>query len=160
MECLYQSLFQCKLDLDFQIKNLSLIYLQFQSLFQWKLDLDKEQPSFLEWAFSSFNPCFSGSCSLTIFQGHELDEEVCFNPCFSGSCALTMTKNTRQDFGISFNPCFSGSCALTETIDVYVDGVLTFQSLFQWKLRFNPSAIKIGDITGFLALSLYAKTPT
>ena len=85
---------------------------------------------------TSFNPCFSGSCSRMKMSAKEAFRRERFNPCFSGSCSrmihLEGQMAPRLDVSIlvlvdlaheqrlkalslngmvRFNPCFSGSCS-------------------------------------------------
>ncbi len=89
--------------------------------------------------FTCFNPCFTGSPTLTEFNGEcrtiaslfqslfywksysnmatnlSMKYQRGFNPCFTGSPTLTPILNYKkliEDYG--FNPCFTGSPTLTK----------------------------------------------
>ena len=131
---------------------------KFQSLFSWNLPSDSERfffsyliifvsiLVFLELAlgsgpntseypsFSSFNPCFLGTCPRIAqkWMVQELSREfqslfswnlpsdaagvwatlspLCFNPCFLGTCPRIWAGVVIPNAEEGFNPCFLGTC--------------------------------------------------
>ena len=91
--------------------------IMFQSLFYWKLLCDTifSNCSIVN---TSFNPCFIGSCSATIYNIRHMCDDECFNPCFIGSCSATAVFLFKDIQKQSFNPCFIGSCSATWTMEM------------------------------------------
>jgi len=70
---------------------------------------------------TSFNPCFTGSPTVTELEVESSEISNRFNPCFTGS--PTVTCSTRRDLQIyqsSFNPCFTGSPTVTRIVSTFL----------------------------------------
>ena len=105
------------------------------------MEVPLQHPSLfrVEWLLFSFNPCFNGSSSSTLFYCAQAIVWVCrFNPCFNGSSSSTFilsiltSKKSRVSILVlmevplqhyinsffqyicrCFNPCFNGSSSST-----------------------------------------------
>ncbi len=105
--------------------------------------------------FSSFNPCFLGSCSPS-------SRGLCgsYHGWVSILVFLDLALRARQSSMIRrriarFNPCFLGSCSPRASLVASSSSVSTFQSLFSWILL-SESLRDIGSPVRITFQSLFS----
>ncbi len=101
----------------------------FQSLLFWKSYCNlRSSISSPQIPRMSFNPCYSGSLTVTATPVDAALMLTGFNPCYSGSLTVTLNSIRPVVDSVGFNPCYSGSLTVTQN----------FRHNDERKARFNP----------------------
>ena len=112
----YQTLFYWKYHFNMLKNGTEAELIMFQSLFYWKYHFNHSMNLLQHPNFSSFNPCFTGSTTSTIWNNIRKVFRVRFQSLFYWKYHFNLPKLMRpKEKPTCFNPCFTGST--TSTLD-------------------------------------------